>query len=302
MSPDVVVLGSANLDLVYAVDRIPRPGETVLATSQDRHPGGKGLNQAIASARAGASTAFIGAVGADDGGAVLAAAIAGGGLDGRLLRQVDEPTGTAVIAVDRHGENAIVVAAGANGTMIGLTADERAAIDSAGTLVLQLETPLSIVADAASVATGGGTRVILNAAPAQALDDAVLDNVDVLVVNEHEARLVAGADAARLTSLDEVGRLLARRVEVVVITLGERGARWFGAEGEGSAAAPEADVVDTTGAGDAFTGFLAASLTAGISWPDAVMRAVVAGAIAVESQGAAPSIPTSSQVDARISG
>jgi ribokinase len=163
---------------------------------------------------------------------------------------------------------------------------------------MQLETPLSIVADAARVGREAGTRVVLNAAPAQALDSALLDAVEVLVVNEHEARLVAGADES--AGLDEVGRSLAGRVPLVVVTLGQRGARWFGAEGEGSARAPRADVVDTTGAGDAFTGVLAASLADGAAWPDAVRRGVVAGAIAVESAGAVPSMPTRTQIDARL--
>jgi ribokinase len=298
MDAAVIVLGSANVDMVFSVERFPSPGETVLATGQARHAGGKGLNQAVAAARAGVPTAFSGAVGSDDGGRFLAETMAAAGLDVSLLRRVEEPTGTALIAVDAGGENAIVVAAGANATMIRLTADDAAAIERAQALVLQLETTLTIVAEAARVGREAGTRVILNAAPAQPLDAAVLDVVDVLVVNEHEARLVAGADEG--TGLEEVGRKLAQAVPVVVVTLGERGAVWFGADGEGSVPAPHADVVDTTGAGDAFTGVLAAGLADGVSWPEAVRRGVVAGAIAVESPGAVPSIPTRSQIDARL--
>jgi ribokinase len=298
MDAGVVVLGSANVDLVLAVERIPSPGETVLATGQARHPGGKGLNQAVAAVRAGVATAFAGAVGSDDGGDFLAETMSDAGLDLSLLRRVDEPTGTALITVDEQGENAIVVAAGANATMIRVAADEAVAIEQAQTLILQLETPLSIVADAARIGRRAGTRVVLNAAPAQALDMAVLDAVDVLVVNEHEARIVADADEN--AGLDDIGPTLAREVPLVVVTLGARGARWFGAEGEGSLPAPRADVVDTTGAGDAFTGVLAASLADGARWPDAVRRGVVAGAIAVESRGAVPSIPTRSQIDARL--
>jgi ribokinase len=298
MSADVVVLGSANLDVVLSVDRIPSPGETVLATGQARHPGGKGLNQAVAAARAGVATAFVGAVGADEAGEFLARTMADAELDVGLLRRVDEPTGTAVITVDADGENAIVVAAGANGSLIRLAADDAAAIEQAAVLVAQLETPLSAVAEAARIGRAAGTRIVLNAAPAQPLDAAILESVDVLVVNEHEARLVA--DAAADAPLDDVGRLLAARVPVVVVTLGEHGARWFGVEGEGSADAPDADVVDTTGAGDAFTGVVAAGLADGLGWPDAVRRGIVAGAIAVESAGAVPSIPTRAQVDARL--
>jgi ribokinase len=298
MSADVVVLGSANVDMVLAVERIPSPGETVLAQSQSRHPGGKGLNQAVAAARAGAATAFVGAVGIDDDAELLIATMARAGLDISGLRRVDEPTGAALIAVDAHGGNAIVVAAGANATMVRLTADDVAAIERARILVMQLETPLPIVAEAARVGREAGVRVLLNAAPAQRLDAALLDTVDVLLVNEHEARLVAGADER--ACLDDVGRALAESLPVVVVTLGERGARWFGSEGEGQADAPRVEVVDSTGAGDAFTGVLAASLAEGIAWPDAVRRAVVAGAIAVESAGAVPSIPTRQQIEARL--
>jgi ribokinase len=297
MSADVVVLGSANLDVVLAVERIPSPGETVLASAVARHPGGKGLNQAVAASRAGVATVFVGAVGHDEGGELLAAAMADAGLDIAMLRRVDETTGTALIMVDASGENAIVVAAGANATMIRLAADEAAAIEQAQILAMQLETPLSGVVEAARVAREAGTRVVLNAAPAQPLDAALLESVDVLVVNEHEARLVGGAGEP---ALDDVGRALAEHVGVVVVTLGDRGAQWFGAEGEGSVAAPAADVVDTTGAGDTFTGVLAAGLAEGLAWPDAVGRGVVAGAIAVESPGAVPSIPVRSQIEERL--
>jgi ribokinase len=293
-------VGSASVDLVLAVERIPSPGETVLATRQSRHPGGKGLNQAVAAARAGAATAFVGAVGSDEAGSFLAATMTEAGLDIGGLRRVDEPTGMALITVAADGENAIVVAAGANGALTSLAADETAAIEHAAVVVIQLETPLSAVVEAARSGRRSGARVVLNAAPAQRLDADLLAFVDVLVVNEHEARLVA--DAATDASLDDVGRRLAESVSVVVVTLGERGACWFGAEGEGSVDAPAADVVDTTGAGDSFTGVVAATLARGADWQDAVRRGVVAGAIAVESAGAVPSIPTRQQIDARLSG
>jgi ribokinase len=294
----VVVLGSANVDVVLAVERIPAPGETVLASDRARHPGGKGLNQAVAASRAGARTAFVGAVGNDDGGAFLTETMAQSGLDVDLVRRMDEPTGTALITVDAVGENAIVVVPGANATMVRLAAHEAAAIERADVLVMQLEIPMSIVVAAARAAREAGTRVVLNAAPAQPLDSALLETVDVLVVNEHEARLVAGPGGE--ATLHEVGRALAESMPVVVVTLGEHGATWFGADGEGSAPAPKAKVVDTTGAGDTFTGVLAAGLAEGLGWADAVRRGVVAGAIAVESAGAVPSIPTRAQIEARL--
>jgi ribokinase len=297
VSAGVVVLGSANVDVVLAVERIPAPGETVIASGQARHPGGKGLNQAVAASRAGATTGFVSAVGNDDGGAFLIETMAQSGLDVAMVRRVNEPTGTALITVDADGENAIVVVPAANATMIRLGADEAAAIRRADVLVMQLEIPVSIVVAAARAAREAGTRVVLNAAPAQQLDAALLETIDILVVNEQEARVVAGADEA--DGLDDLGRTLAGRVPIVVVTLGDRGARWFGAEGEGSAPAPKAEVVDTTGAGDTFTGVLAAGLAEGLGWATAVQRAVVAGAIAVESAGAVPSIPTRAQIEGR---
>jgi ribokinase len=281
---EVVVLGNANLDLVYSVPAIPAPGETVLAGGQSRHPGGKGLNQAVAASRAEASTVFLGALGDDAAADELLAALVGSGVDVGGVRRVPGPSGTALITVDGTGENAIVVASGANAAMESLADAEREAIAAARVLVMQLEIPLSIVTEAAACARAAETVVVLNAAPARALEPELLRGIDVLVVNEHEAR-VMGID---------------RRELVVVTTLGSRGARWSGPEGEGEVAAPKADVVDTTGAGDTFTGGLAAGLATGLPMAAAIERAVVAATISVETVGAVPSIPTREQVDRRM--
>lgn len=296
MTADVVVLGSANSDLVYEVASLPQPGETLLATAQSQHCGGKGLNQAIATARAGASTAFVGAVGDDDAGALLTDALRRCGIDVGLLRTVHSPTGTALITVDGSGENTIVVAAGANGTVASLTPADKAMIATARVLVMQLEIPLAVVAEAAVTAGAGGTSVVLNAAPAQRLDDSLLGAVDVLVVNEHEA--------ATLTDVRDpvaAARRLVDRCAAVVVTLGPQGAVVVTTDGSTeSVPALPADVVDTTGAGDTFTGYLAAGLSEGRPLAEALRRAVVAGAISVERHGAEPSIPTRAEVDARL--
>jgi ribokinase len=295
----VVVLGSANLDLVFGVASIPRPGETVLASGQQQHPGGKGLNQAVAAARAGAPTVFIGAVGDDSAADRLIGAMAGAGIDTSQLRQVHGPSGTAIITVDEAGENAIVVAAGANEELVSIEPGERALIEAATVLIAQLEVPLATVTDAAAIARAAGTTVVLNAAPAQTLDRSLLTEVDVLVVNEHEARILAGLDAGA-GEVIALARLLAAHVPTVVVTMGAEGAVWFGGAGEGSVAAPRATVVDTTGAGDTFTGVLGAGLADGLAIGAAVERAVVAGAISVETAGAVPSIPMREQIDARM--
>ena len=292
---DVVVLGSANLDLVYTVDRIPARGETVLAREQARHPGGKGLNQAVAAARAGARTVFVGALGDDDAGAALRATMTDAGIEAGLVRTAMQPTGTALITVQADGDNTIVVAAGANGTVDRLLPAERAAVAGAAVLVAQLEVPVSAVAEAAAVARESGATVVLNAAPARPLDDALLRLVDVLVVNEHEALVLSGRDdpgAAVLALLD--------RVATVVVTRGSEGAEVVtrGADPV-HVPTPEVSVVDATGAGDTFTGVLAAGLAVGSQLAESAARAVVAASISTESPGAVPSIPTAAQVDAR---
>ncbi|MGH3483128.1 MAG: ribokinase [Nocardioidaceae bacterium] len=284
-SPDVVVLGSANLDVVFAVPSIPAPGETVLAADPAHHPGGKGLNQAVAASRAGAVTSFLGALGDDAAASELLAALVESGVDASEVRRVAEPSGTAWIAVDSAGENAIVVASGANAVLTALTDAERSVIAAARVLVMQLEIPLSVVAEAVGVGRATDTVVVLNVAPAQALDGSMLSGVDLLVVNEHEARVLKSPVPGGLA---------------VVTTLGARGARWTDPDGEGSVVAPSAAVVDTTGAGDTFTGVLAAGLAADLPLPAAIERAVVAATISVETEGAVPSIPHRDQIDRRM--
>jgi ribokinase len=295
---DVVVLGSANLDLVFSVRAHPRPGETVLASAYGRHCGGKGLNQAIAAARAGARTAFVGAVGQDEAGSMLADVLDRNGVETPGLRRVNVHSGTAVITVDEKGENAIVVAPGANGTVAGLEPNDVEAISSARVLVTQLEIPLGAVAEAAALAHRARTAVILNAAPARPLDESLLGQVDVLVVNEHEVQALTGVDdylAAARRLVDHCG--------AVVVTLGPHGA--VGVRSEGAidrAPAERASVVDTTGAGDAFTGYLAAGLAEGMSLEAAMRRAVTAGTLTVARKGAEPSIPTRSDVEEAVNG
>jgi ribokinase len=296
----VVVLGSANLDVVFTVPSIPAPGETVMADAQARHPGGKGLNQAVASSRAGATTAYLGAFGDDAAADFLLAALADSGVDASGVRRVAGPSGTAWIAVQADGDNAIVVASGANATMESLADAERSAIAAGRVLVMQLEIPLSIVADAAACARAAGTVVVLNAAPARALDPELLRGIDVLVVNEHEGRtLGVDVDALAQGTPTPIGSPVPIP-PTVVTTLGAAGARWDGSAGHGEVAAPRAEVVDTTGAGDTFTGVLAASLAAGSALPDAVGRAVVAATISVETEGAVPSIPDRDQIARRM--
>lgn len=277
----VVIVGSGNVDLVSQVERIPEPGETVLSTGFATHAGGKGNNQATAAARAGAPTTFIGAFGDDDNGARLRASLTDSGAH-TLVRTSSEPTGTALIVVATGGENSIVVNAGANATLTNLTDEERAAIADAGVVLLQLEIPLDTVIEAATTATG---TVVLNAAPARPLPRDLLDNVDLLIVNEHEAALLGGADEL----LTVVPRL--------VVTLGAAGALVRTRETSMTLPGIKVDVVDTTGAGDTFCGALVAKLDEGATLDEAVQFATVAAALSVGRPGAVPAIPTREEID-----
>lgn len=283
----VVVVGSANVDQTFRVERIPAPGETVLAMGFATARGGKGQNQAVAAARAGASTAFIAAIGSDGFGELTARGLADDAVDLSRLRTVDAPTGTALIAVDAGGENTIIVEAGANRLLVDLEAADVAAIVAAKVLLLQLEIPLETVVAAATAAHAAGTIVVLNAAPIRELAHELLAIIDILIVNEHEAAQLAG------------DRDLTELVPTVVVTLGAAGAVLYrrGID-EVRVSAPAVAAVDATGAGDTFCGALAAVLAEGMPADDALRFAVVAASLSVEKHGAVPSIPTRAAIDA----
>ena len=271
---DVCVVGSANLDLVATTGVLPRPGETVLGTAYAEHAGGKGLNQAVAAARAGARTAFVGAVGDDDAGQRLLAELAAAGVDTSATSRHPGPTGRALITVDAAGENSIVVVAGANGAV---TADH---LPSSSVLLVQLEIPLSTVADGLAQARRAGATTILNPAPvpAAALDAAFA--ADVVVPNEREVEALGGAAA-----------LLQGGARAVVTTMGAAGAEVQAAGGVHHHSPFDVTPVDTTAAGDAFCGALAARIAAGDDLDTAVRFACAAGALATTQHGAVPSLP-----------
>ncbi|MGQ7297259.1 ribokinase [Quadrisphaera sp. KR29] len=275
----VVVLGSVNLDLHLQVERHPRGGETLLAGDLERRFGGKGGNQAVACARAGATTALVGAVGDDEPGREYRRRLEAFGVDAGLVREVPgAPTGTAVICVDARGENTIVVAPGAN-HRVG--AEHLAALDGPGgledgdVLLAQLELPLEVVAEGVRRAAARGARVVLNLAPFAVLPPDVLALADPVVVNEHEAALLA----------EQLG---GDQPPSLLVTLGAAGSRWGDLEVPGERV--EA-VVDTTGAGDSFCGVLAARLAAGDDRRAAVEAATAAAALTVQHEGAQPPSP-----------
>ncbi|MGW3603683.1 ribokinase [Micromonospora sp. NPDC005161] len=287
----VVVVGSANMDLVAMAPALPRPGETMLGTDFVMVPGGKGANQAVAAARAGASSAFLGAIGSDAFGVTLKARITAAGVDTGQLRVVYGASGVALVMVNAQGENAIVVTPGANDALTGLTEEELATVRGADVLVAQLEIPVQTVASAAVAARAAGTRVILNAAPARDLPPELLAAVDVLVVNEGEAQTFTGRGR------DEPRGLL-DLVPRAVLTLGGEGAWYVDREGtEVHVPAVRVDVVDSTAAGDAFTAALAVGWGEGRDLVDAVRWASAAGAACVRRLGASVALPRRAQID-----
>ncbi len=300
MSGTVVILGSANTDLVVEVDRRPEGGETLLGSDLHVFAGGKGANQAAAAARAGAQTRFLGCVGDDSNGAFLRARLGEAGVLLDDLRSGERSTGTALILLTPDGENSIVVSPGANSSVDLAMAESMVSVwSSASLLVLGLEIPASTVAYVAPAAADAGVRVLLNAAPAAQLDDRTIAVCDPLVVNEHEARIVLGADAGEADSFEELAaRLLARGARSVVITLGACGALIADSDGTDVVPAYEVDVVDTTGAGDAFVGALACELARGVELRPAVRFATAMSAVAVQGKGAQSSYRDRSAVEA----
>ena len=298
---DVFVVGSINQDFVLSVERRPAPGETVTDARLATHNGGKGANQAAAAALLGASVAFLGRVGDDGFGGPLVRGLSEKGVDTNLVQEVPgSSTGAAFITVTPDGENAITVAPGANRRLTVQDVDDASeSIEAAHVLVAQMEIPPEVVLRAVEVAAGSGTRALVNLAPPFEVPRALLEKLDPLVVNEHEAAFLLGERVEGVDgALDAAPRLLSLGPASVVVTLGEDGAVFSGSEAAKHLPAPKVEVVDTTGAGDAFVGALAARLADDAPLENAVAYAVRAGAAAVTEAGAQGALPTPETVDA----
>ncbi|MFJ3820277.1 ribokinase [Streptomyces nodosus] len=294
---DLLVVGSANADLVVRVERRPAAGETVLGSDLVVHPGGKGANQAVAAARLGARTALLARVGDDGHGELLLRSQRAAGVDTTGVLAGGAPTGVALITVDPSGDNSIVVSPGANARLT--PKDVRAAsglLGSSRVVSAQLEIPLETVVEVVRNLPSG-TRFVLNPSPPRPLPAELLAACDPLIVNEHEARVIAGGEPDGSPE-DRAAALLALGPRSVVVTLGAEGA--LVATGETMVRVPsvKVDVVDTTGAGDAFTAALAWRLGTGSSLPEAAAFAARVGAAAVTRPGAQESYPTAAEVGA----
>ncbi|MER8006509.1 ribokinase [Streptomyces sp. NPDC094149] len=291
----IVVLGSTNMDLVTYVEKPPQRGETVTGREFRTVPGGKGANQAIAAAHAGATVSMIGAVGTDVYGPRLRATLEGSGVDTDLLRTIEGPSGTAHIVVDDEGGNAIVVIPGANGTVDHLAPGDEALIASADTLLLQLEVPMPAVVAGARAARAHGVRTVLTPAPAQPLPAELLAATDLLVPNEYEAITLTGR-----TDAVEAAIALLDSVPAVVVTLGAAGSLYVARGAEPLAVpAPQVTAVDSTGAGDTFVGALATALGEERPIREALRWAAAAAALSVQRPGASASMPYRSEIEAQ---
>jgi ribokinase len=302
--PNILVVGSLNMDLVVQMPAIPRPGETLLGGKFATFPGGKGANQAVAAARLGAQISMVGKVGGDAFGEQLLQIIRNEGIDTRFVGVDDQSaTGVALITVDARGQNSISIASGANFT---LTAEEvRQAweqIPDVDLLIMPLETPLETIRMAAQLAHQRQVRAILNPAPAQDLDESLLRLIDIIVPNEIETEFLTGHAIKNQEDARKAGaELLKRGAANAVLTLGEGGALLV----EGGPENPifefipafQAHVVDTTAAGDAFVGALAIALGEGLSLARAAHFANAAAALSVTRPGAQPSLPYRDEVD-----
>jgi ribokinase len=284
----VIVVGSVNMDLVFTgLDHIPAPGETVRSGSFAIMPGGKGANQASASARLGMPTTLVARVGSDDLGTQALADLTASGVDVSLVERVDAATGVAGVLIDRTSENVVIVASGANALLSAETAGAAPQLDHAVVLAC-LEIPMETVIAWARLAHDRGWPFVLNPAPAQPLPDELLPMISVLTPNE--------------TELQQIGRttdeLLDAGIGAVVVTLGAEGAAIHRAD-RATSTQPTFPVhpVDTTGAGDAFNGALAASLAEGHSLEAAVARGCAAGALATQAVGARASQPTRDELE-----
>ncbi|HKS48817.1 MAG TPA: ribokinase [Amycolatopsis sp.] len=287
MTHEVLVVGSANADLVVQADRRPAAGETVLGGDTVISPGGKGANTAVAAAKLGADVALVAAIGDDPYGAMLTESLRGAGVHTDLLRTVSRPTGIAYITVTPDGENSILVSPGANGELGPAHVVD--ALTGAKVLVASLEVPLHTVESAVAAAAGAGVRTVLNLSPTAKVSSRTLAALDVLLVNEHEAAWLLGSDA-------ELAGLLELGPRAAVVTLGARGALVITPSGTTEIASPEVQAVDTTGAGDGFAGALTAALAGGAELEPAARRAVRVAAISVTRPGAQPSYPSADEL------
>jgi ribokinase len=289
----ILAFGSINLDLIFPLPHLPTPGETVLGPAMTIEPGGKGANQAVAAARDGAKVVFAGAVGADSLAEDALRLIRATGIDTSRIATAEAATGCATICVDPEGRNLIAVASGANlAARAGQVEDALLGPDT--TILLQMEVPRTETEALIRRARAAGSRIILNLAPAAPLADDAMRFLDVLVLNEGEAGFLAN----HLGCAASAAALHAHLGPTVVVTLGDQGLEAASTAGPLHLPAHRVQAIDTTGAGDCFTGVLAAALDRGLALPDALVRANAAAALCCTRPGTQGSMPGAQEIDA----
>lgn len=300
MKHKILVIGSINYDLVVFAPRHPVPGETILGSRFHTFPGGKGANQAVAAARLGGDVQMIGNIGLDGFGEELLENLRINQVDTTLIHRVHDSTGTALITVDANGQNSIIVVPGANATLTRQNMDVlKDTIQSAKVLVLQLEIPLDVVIHAVDIAYASGITILFNPAPATQIPIETLRKVTFLIPNESELAFLSGLEINNFSDCRKaVSHLQSLGCNQIILTRGEHGAYYFYQDNQIFAPPFNVPVVDTTAAGDAFIGGLAAALADDLDLHVALLRASAAGALAVTKAGAQTSLPLKSEVEA----
>ena len=291
---NICVIGSLNMDLVVNVDTMPKPGQTIIGSNFKEVPGGKGANQAVAMARLNGNVSMIGKVGEDGFGQTLINSLKNDKVDTTYVQTAKGATGVALITVDKNAQNSIVVSPGANFEVKEDDIDNNIeAIKNSDIVVLQLETPLNTIKYALNKAKELNKYTILNPAPAVKLDDEIIKNVDLLTPNETELEIISGVSIETEEDIQKAAQIMIEKgVKELIVTLGSKGSLYINKEKSMFKKAYKVEAVDTTAAGDSYTGALAVALSQDKNIEDAMDFASKVGALSVLKEGAQSSLPT----------